>query len=111
MHLLPSMEAATEAHGANLVGPSVVYIMKEHLIPALSSSKCKSHDVVENRPCTVWVMRKEVVPGKRVVEICDQHPRKPIAAAGSTSDREHKPPALGQIKVIGTAAAIDQAAN
>mmetsp|Transcript_28996 Transcript_28996/g.51324 ORF Transcript_28996/g.51324 Transcript_28996/m.51324 type:complete len:112 (-) Transcript_28996:28-363(-) len=111
MHLFPSMEAAAEAHGANLVGPSMVHIMKEHLIPALSSSKRKSHDVVEDWPRTVWILGQEVVPRKRMVEVRDQHPCKPIAAAGSTSDREHKPPALGQIEVIGTAAAIDKAAN
>mmetsp|Transcript_55835 Transcript_55835/g.102352 ORF Transcript_55835/g.102352 Transcript_55835/m.102352 type:complete len:262 (-) Transcript_55835:265-1050(-) len=98
------MESASEAHCANLVRPSVVHIMEEHLIPALASSDGKGHDVVENWPRAVRIVCKEVVPWKRVVEVCDQDPCKAIATSSCNGDRKHKPPALSQVEVIGNGA-------
>mmetsp|Transcript_7235 Transcript_7235/g.13049 ORF Transcript_7235/g.13049 Transcript_7235/m.13049 type:complete len:259 (-) Transcript_7235:576-1352(-) len=104
MHLLPSVEAATEAHCAHLVGPGVVHIVEEHLVPALSSSESERHDSVEARPCAIWVLCQEVVPWKRMVEVCDQHPCEAVSAAGGTGDGKHKPPALHRIHVVDEAA-------
>mmetsp|Transcript_39848 Transcript_39848/g.73814 ORF Transcript_39848/g.73814 Transcript_39848/m.73814 type:complete len:223 (-) Transcript_39848:640-1308(-) len=94
------MESASEAHCANLVRPSVVHIMEEHLIPALASSDGKGHDVVENWPRAVRIVCKEVVPWKRVVEVCDQDPCKAIATSSCNGDRKHKPPALSQVEAV-----------
>ena len=82
MHLLPAMEAPALAQSADSVGERMVNVMEQHLVPAVLATQNHGHDIVQHWPGTARILREELVPGKGVREVGDEHPGRGEPNAG-----------------------------
>mmetsp|Transcript_10013 Transcript_10013/g.30641 ORF Transcript_10013/g.30641 Transcript_10013/m.30641 type:complete len:291 (+) Transcript_10013:421-1293(+) len=96
VHLLPAVKAAALAQRADGVREGVVQVVEEHLVPAVLAAQDEGHGVVEQGPGARRVLGEELVPGVRVREVRDEHPRGREAEAREAGDREHEAPALAE---------------
>mmetsp|Transcript_2630 Transcript_2630/g.7044 ORF Transcript_2630/g.7044 Transcript_2630/m.7044 type:complete len:274 (+) Transcript_2630:655-1476(+) len=71
-------------------------VVEEHLVPAVLAAQHEGHDVVEQRPLPLRILRQEMVPRVRVGEVGDEHPRGREAAAREEGHGEHEAPALAE---------------
>merc|ERR1740130_1881582 len=62
MHHVPLVEAAALTERAHCVWESMVNIMEEHLIPAVTAPQDIRHDCVQDGPTAVGIGCQEVVP-------------------------------------------------
>merc|ERR1719487_2277636 len=90
MHWLPTVEPAALAQRADCVRESVVYIVEKHLIPAVSASYHKRHNGVQQWKTAVLIFLKEMVPGMRMCEACDQRPCSSISKACKHGNGKHE---------------------
>merc|ERR1712062_307888 len=97
MDLLPAVEAASLAQGADSIWEGMVHIVEEHLIPAMLASQDEGHDVVQDRPGAARVVGQELVPRERVCEIGDEHPCSRIATTSKEGHGEHEAPAFRKV--------------
>mmetsp|Transcript_91402 Transcript_91402/g.232555 ORF Transcript_91402/g.232555 Transcript_91402/m.232555 type:complete len:279 (-) Transcript_91402:86-922(-) len=96
MHLLPAVEAAPLAHGANPARAHVVHIVEEHLIPTVPATQQKGHGGVQRGPSAFGVGCQELVPPMRVVEIRDEDPSRREANAAEHRDYRNELPTLAE---------------
>mmetsp|Transcript_103076 Transcript_103076/g.268488 ORF Transcript_103076/g.268488 Transcript_103076/m.268488 type:complete len:507 (+) Transcript_103076:113-1633(+) len=96
VHLLPAVEAAALAHGADPARAHVVDVVEEHLVPAVAAAESERHECMEHGPGTLRVPSKELVPHVRVVEVGDEDPGQGEAHADEARDQEHEAPSLAE---------------
>merc|ERR1712113_982555 len=70
--------------------------MEEHFVPTMFTTENKSHDVVQKRPSTFWVVGDEIVPWDRMCEISDEHPCSGVAETESNCHRKHELPTFSK---------------
>jgi len=72
MHHVPLVEAAALTECAHCVWESMVNVMEQHLIPAVTAPQDIRHDCVQDRPTAVGIGCEKVVPRVGVCETCDE---------------------------------------